>query len=392
MPWSIVPGHPRPDVTRGRRTAAEPGRPAAPGSSPAASTNPATEGAAWTPAAPGDALGSGHGRPPAPPGLRLARLGPDCPARPVDWRWERAGLLLTLGLRGSRRRDDGPTCEARRFRAALGRCRDEGGRRLAARMPAVAGASAISTGPPPLRWAVEAWLLAGEPPATIASKMGMAVEAVAWYEALFFNVSDRLGSRGYIAHAAIGQAAHPGLGVEDPGTFWKLIGYYGGPAVLDLAFAATAAGPAGSASVDGEAIRAALTRLRLSLTPLAPSRAPRRRSPPGEAQLPPRLAASGRRQGRRSADPPPPGVPIELIEPSATPGVLHGTGLGRRRGRHGHGRDRASDRAIDARGRVPWDRLGHPAPSPRLPTWSPAASAALAWVRGIGENRVGDTR
>ena len=33
--------------------------------------------------------------------------------------------------------------------------------------------------------------------------------------------------------------------------------------------------------------------------------------------------------------------------------------------------DRASDRAIDARGRVPWDRQGHPAPSPCLADLGP---------------------
>src|SRR5690242_4199726 len=41
----------------------------------------------------------------APPrATRLARLHPDCPTRPVDWRWMKAGLMLDLGLRWSRRR------------------------------------------------------------------------------------------------------------------------------------------------------------------------------------------------------------------------------------------------------------------------------------------------
>src|SRR4051794_33287026 len=51
---------------------------------------------------------------------RLARLHPDCPTRPLDWRWLKAGLMLELGLRWSRRRDDGPTREAKSYRAALG--------------------------------------------------------------------------------------------------------------------------------------------------------------------------------------------------------------------------------------------------------------------------------
>ena len=91
-----------------------------------------------------NACTSGLGPPPTRPRPLLARLGPECPTRPVDWRWLKAGLMLDLGLRGSRRRDDGPTREARRYRAASRRCRDDAGReRLGARMPGIAGACAI---------------------------------------------------------------------------------------------------------------------------------------------------------------------------------------------------------------------------------------------------------
>ncbi|MEJ7638979.1 MAG: hypothetical protein WKF75_13665, partial [Singulisphaera sp.] len=133
------------------------------------------------------------------------RLGPDCPTRPVDWRWLKAGLMLELGLRWSRRRDDEATRMARQYRAALQRCHDDAGReRLDAKMPGVAGAYAIHTGPPPRRWAVEARLLAGEPLATIARKEAATREAVDLYQCLFFNISDRLANRGYLAHEAIG--------------------------------------------------------------------------------------------------------------------------------------------------------------------------------------------
>ncbi len=295
-----------------RRTRAHFGH-EADGQSRVATGSPAAVGGAGAlPDRSSDARESTRGR------TLLVRLSPDCPTRPVDWRWQKAGLLLDLGLRRLRRRDDAPTREARRFLAALRRCRgDAHRRRLNERMPGVAAAHALSTDPPARRWAVEARLLGGEPPAAIASKEGTTVEAVTRYEALVFNVSDRLGNRGYIAHAAIGQAAHPGPGVEGLGTFWRLLGFHGGPAILDLA---NAAGPASATAADWEVTRAALTRLRLALTPLAPARASRRRSPPGGSAQIPRLSASGRRRGRRSADPPPPGVPIEPAEPTDPPG------------------------------------------------------------------------
>jgi hypothetical protein len=54
--------------------------------------------------------------------LGLVDLGAASPRRLIDWRWQRAGLLLELGIRWSRRRDDGPTRRAKQYRAALRRC------------------------------------------------------------------------------------------------------------------------------------------------------------------------------------------------------------------------------------------------------------------------------
>jgi hypothetical protein len=150
----------------------------------------------------------------------------------MAWRWQRAGLLLELGMRWSRRRDDGPTRRAKQYLSALRRCRcvaDRG--RLERNMPDVAGAVAIVEGQPTTRWAVEARLLAGEPIEAIARKTVLTPQAVATFEALFFNVSDRLQNRGYLIHIAVG--LYPTPREPDPGLVWRLFGLLGGPVVLD---------------------------------------------------------------------------------------------------------------------------------------------------------------
>lgn len=218
------------------------------------------------------------GRPPeGSPAGSSARLVAECPDRPVDWRWQHAGILLDLGLRCDRSFDRA-TREARRFRAALVRCRDEAERRrLDARMTGVAGAYEFHAGPPRRRWAVEARLLAGESAAVIADKENSTEMIIERYAALFYDVGDRLACPGYIVHTAIGHTGLSRFAIENLGEFWKSIAYHGGAAMLDLAIAATTAGLSGSLSTDQEANLAAMTQLHQALMPLAPRANP---SPP----------------------------------------------------------------------------------------------------------------
>ena len=98
-------------------------------------------------------------------------------------------------------------------------------------MPAVAGAIAIAEGEPTTRWAVEARLLAGEPIEAIARKTALTPGSVATFEALFFNVSDKLENRGYLIHIAVG--LYPRPKEPDTGLVWRLFGLLGGPVVMD---------------------------------------------------------------------------------------------------------------------------------------------------------------
>jgi hypothetical protein len=140
--------------------------------------------------------------------------------------------LLDRNRRWSCRRDDEATRRAKEYMSALRRCRSEADRkRLVCRMPDIGGAVAIVEGEPTTRWAVEARLVAGEPIEAIARKTALTPQAVALYEALFFNVSDRLENRGYLIHIAVG--LHPTPREPDPGLVWRLFGLLGGPVVLD---------------------------------------------------------------------------------------------------------------------------------------------------------------
>jgi hypothetical protein len=157
------------------------------------------------------------------------------PRRPTDWRWQRAGRLLELGLRWSRRRDDEATRMAKQYQAGLRRCRGEADRRrLACRMPDIGGAFAIFEGEPTSRMAIEARLLAGEPIEAIARRCGAPVDAVEVYEQLFFNVTDRLENTSYILFHAIGPATYEGFDLDDPGAVLKWFAYMGGSRALDF--------------------------------------------------------------------------------------------------------------------------------------------------------------
>jgi hypothetical protein len=167
--------------------------------------------------------------------LGLVDLGAASPRRPVDWRWQRAGRLLDLGLRWSRSRDDEATRMAKQYQANLRRSRGEADRRrLARRMPDIGGAVAIHEGEPTARMAVEARLLAGEPIEAVARRCGVTAVAVEVYGQLFFDVADRLTSTSYILFHAIGPATYRGFAGDDTGAVLRWFAYLGGSRVLDF--------------------------------------------------------------------------------------------------------------------------------------------------------------
>jgi hypothetical protein len=165
-------------------------------------------------------------------------LSEDNPLAPLDRRWRRAAQLLADGLPLSPDYDDAWVQQALDYRTALAGCQDEAGRlTLAPAMPALAQAHALhEAGSPLLRWAVEAYVLAGESCDAVARRFGLLPETVEAYERVFFAVRDRLAADGWVLCHVIGRQMHYGLTEQDLDVLWRFVGYYFGPVMLDALF------------------------------------------------------------------------------------------------------------------------------------------------------------
>lgn len=159
------------------------------------------------------------------------------PVRSVDWRWQRAMQLTEASKRRDSVQDDHETLTAVEYIKASNRCRtNEDQAHLTVQMPATALARAINIGKSAQRIEIQSRFLAGQAPAEIADLLGLSLAAVDMYEALFYNVRDRLEAECYIFGAAIGwRALRPSHDGMDAETILKMVGYFGGPHVLDVA-------------------------------------------------------------------------------------------------------------------------------------------------------------
>jgi hypothetical protein len=169
--------------------------------------------------------------------MELTHLQSDSPLRPVDWRWRRAEALRRLGRRAARLEADAYVAAAKRFQDALAACDDEADRaELSQEWPDLYAARDLRLAEdvdPGQRYALEARLLAGAPYEHIARRAGMRVEAVRWYEALFFNIEDRRDNRDYLLHQAVGSSVHSGIAPHEIDRLWKMVGLAHGPVFLD---------------------------------------------------------------------------------------------------------------------------------------------------------------
>lgn len=166
----------------------------------------------------------------------MLQLRREAPFRPTDWRWQMARLLREQSRRVSRRRDDEWVALAKQFQTDRERCRtDWDVLDLADRYPGVADARYLreETGVQAHRWEIEARLLADDAPENISRRLCIDPRAIRAYEALFFNVSDRLLHQGWIVHSVMGTSIHAGLNERQFDLLWKMYGFFGGPLVLD---------------------------------------------------------------------------------------------------------------------------------------------------------------
>ncbi len=172
----------------------------------------------------------------------IVRCNKDHPYRLTNWRWERARFLRENNNRAlSKSNEDSVVIEAHKFQTGLFKCRDEVDHcLLAEKYPDIYYAYDIwdqdeleigTTNP--ARFEIEARILACQPLAEIADRVCAPLNAIIYYEKLFFNVTDRIEKPGYILHQVIGPSVHKGLSDRHYDVLWKLYGYFYGPVVLD---------------------------------------------------------------------------------------------------------------------------------------------------------------
>jgi hypothetical protein len=164
----------------------------------------------------------------------------DNPCRAPHWKWLRAQEIDGEGPRATRALDgeDGFTWIRRASR--LKRHYERAGNRRAALYALILrdkelfwAHSIWLADKNPVRWGIEARVLAGETDEEIAAKIGTDPGVISAYVKTFFDVRDRLQNLDYVQNVIMADAVTRGLQERHYDLLWKLLAYKGGPHVLD---------------------------------------------------------------------------------------------------------------------------------------------------------------
>ncbi len=163
--------------------------------------------------------------------------------RPVDAWWQRAVRILdgaepVATPRRDSGRGSGWIKKAQRFRYAIQQATTDHERmEVMAAHPTIYWAAWIheqaATSNRAIPWAIEARILARQSDAEIGQTNGCWPQYIEAYEALFFNVRDRMDNRDFVLQSVLTPAFSRGFEAAEAGSLWKLFGYLGGPHVLD---------------------------------------------------------------------------------------------------------------------------------------------------------------
>lgn len=85
----------------------------------------------------------------------------------------------------------------------------------------------------PTRWAVEARILAGQTDEEIAQTLGTTPGVINAYANTFFDVREKMAHNDYVVNVIMGDAVTRGLQERHYDLLWKLLGFQGGPHVLN---------------------------------------------------------------------------------------------------------------------------------------------------------------
>lgn len=158
------------------------------------------------------------------------------PFRTPDYRWARAGWLISEGRNVRRASEDPYVVVALKFRRACNRATTGTAKeRLARRMPGLFFAFEVYQRDEDMtRWALEARVLTGESPKRVAQRCRTTPEVVFWYEKLFFDVRPHLGNRDWLVSRVLtGESFRRGLQERDRDLLLKLYALVGGPLAVD---------------------------------------------------------------------------------------------------------------------------------------------------------------
>ena len=158
------------------------------------------------------------------------------PFRAANWRWQRViGALDQTQPLPSRRRDSPIGYkwirEGMRFKILHDRSLNDPAMQyvLLDEQPAIFWAHWLySQANNSSRYSIEAYILSRQTDFEIGFQCGVPPAIIDAYEALFFNVREKLNHPDYIVNCVIGQAIHRGLAERDFDLLSKLYGYFCG--------------------------------------------------------------------------------------------------------------------------------------------------------------------
>jgi hypothetical protein len=159
------------------------------------------------------------------------------PFSPPSWRWDLAGKQPAQGRRSIGADDDWILLEARRYRAAV--ASGSSAAFLTKRWPVLHQAVLLAEAEGPRRWEIEARLLAGQTSEEIGAACAYDPAVVDAFADLFFDIRPNLDSVDWISLQVIGPRALRGFEPGDVKGIWRSVGFFLGPAALDVVIAVT---------------------------------------------------------------------------------------------------------------------------------------------------------
>ncbi len=157
-------------------------------------------------------------------------LSPLSPLTPVDWRWRCAEHLAASSDRG-RKPHWRKTLTDPSIWAAVAYLRSAWRLGQQANQDILIGHAQRLAGSPEI-YRLQARLLAGLSTDQAAAAEGLDTEVVRWYALLFFDVAECLAAHDYIITHAVGSRTSDSGAAALPAAV-RMIGYYGGPHLLD---------------------------------------------------------------------------------------------------------------------------------------------------------------